>query len=174
MLIRFPRTFAPNATIAASLTLLVLSGACSPRPPDTRVADAAAIREQDTQWSKTAGTGDVDGTVSYYSDDASVLAPNAPMATDKAGIRAVWVQLVAPAVTTSWTATKVDVAESGDLGYAMGTYDVKPKDPKDVASADHGKFVEVWRKQADGKWKCAVDIFNSDLPVPAPTPIKKT
>jgi ketosteroid isomerase-like protein len=58
----------------------------------------------------------------------------------------------------------------------MGHLRRQPKDPKDVASADHGKFVEVWRKQADGKWKCAVDIFNSDIPVPAaaPTPNKKT
>ena len=29
---------------------------------------------------------------------------------------------------------------------------------------DHGKFVEIWKKQADGSWKCAVDMFNSDLP----------
>jgi len=47
----------------------------------------------------------------------------------------------------------------------MGHLRRQPKDPKGVASADHGKFVEVWRKQADGKWKCAVDIFNSDIPV---------
>jgi ketosteroid isomerase-like protein len=33
---------------------------------------------------------------------------------------------------------------------------------------DHGKLVEIWKKQADGKWKVAVDIFNSDLPVAAP------
>jgi len=32
---------------------------------------------------------------------------------------------------------------------------------------DHGKYVEVWEKQADGKWKCGTDIWNSDLPVPA-------
>jgi ketosteroid isomerase-like protein len=175
MPIRFRRRLAPNVMLAASLTLLVLAGACTQQTPDTRAA-VDAIREQDAQWSKTAGTGDLDGTVSYYSDDASVLPPNAPLATDKAGIRALWTALVAPAVSTSWTATKVDVASSGDLGYAMGTYDIKPKDPKSTAAADHGKFVEIWKKQADGKWKCAVDIFNSDLSLPtpvAPPPTKK-
>jgi ketosteroid isomerase-like protein len=27
--------------------------------------------------------------------------------------------------------------------------------------------VEVWKKQADGKWQTVADIFNSDLPAPA-------
>lgn len=34
---------------------------------------------------------------------------------------------------------------------------------------DSGKYVEVRRRQADGRWLVAVDIFNSDVPIPAPT-----
>ena len=33
---------------------------------------------------------------------------------------------------------------------------------------DEGKFVEIRRKEPDGMWLVAVDIFNSDLPPPAP------
>jgi len=30
-------------------------------------------------------------------------------------------------------------------------------------------MVKIWKKQAGGKWKCFVDIYNSDLrAVPAP------
>jgi ketosteroid isomerase-like protein len=35
-----------------------------------------------------------------------------------------------------------------------------------------GKLVEIWKKQADGKWKCIVDTYNSDLPA-APAPEAK-
>jgi ketosteroid isomerase-like protein len=28
-------------------------------------------------------------------------------------------------------------------------------------------MVEIWKKQADGNWKCIVDSWNTDLP-PAP------
>jgi ketosteroid isomerase-like protein len=31
---------------------------------------------------------------------------------------------------------------------------------------DSGKFIEVWRRQGDGSWKIADDIFNSSLPAP--------
>jgi len=34
---------------------------------------------------------------------------------------------------------------------------------------DRGKFVVVWKKQADGAWKIVADIWNSDMP-PAPAP----
>jgi ketosteroid isomerase-like protein len=36
---------------------------------------------------------------------------------------------------------------------------------------DKGKYLEVWKKQADGTWKCVVDMFNTDLPAP---PAQKT
>ena len=29
---------------------------------------------------------------------------------------------------------------------------------------DRGKYVEIFKKQADGTWKVIVDIWNSDLP----------
>src|SRR6266550_3141383 len=36
-------------------------------------------------------------------------------------------------------------------------------------SVDRGKYVAVWKKQADGNWKVALDIWNTDLPLPAPS-----
>ncbi len=64
--------------------------------------------------------------------------------------------------------TKADVARSGELAYVVGVYQITPKDPEGKALADTGKLVEVWKKQADGKWKTVADIFNSDVPAPAP------
>jgi len=143
--------------------MLVFSAACSTSPSVDLAAEEKAIRDADVQWSKAASSHDLNGTVSYYADDASVLPPNAPIATTKDAIRAAWSGLVGPPdITVSWEETKVEVAHTGDLAYAIGTYkiDLKP-------AGDKGKFVEVWKKQADGKWKCVADIFNSDLP-PAP------
>jgi ketosteroid isomerase-like protein len=157
-----------------SLALMLLAAACTqPAPPDTRAADEATIKELDTQWSKVATAGDVDGAVSYYSDDASVLPPNAPIANTKPAIRAAWAALLTPDVTVSWQITKVEVARSGDLGYAMGTYVVALKNVAGNPVVERGKLVEVWKKQADGKWKVTADIFNSDAPAPAPAPAEK-
>jgi uncharacterized protein (TIGR02246 family) len=155
---------------------LVLSSCGEKAPPDTRAADESAIRALDAQWSKTSAARDVDGAVSYYSDDASLLAPNAPIASDKQGIRASWASLLTPDTSLTWQADKVEVARSGDLAYVMGVYQMTSKDARGKPTSDTGKFVEVWKKQADGKWKTSVDIFNSDVAVQvaaAPAPVAK-
>jgi len=151
--------------------LILLTSGCSPQTqPDTRAADESAVRDADGQWSKTAMANDLDGTVSYYTDDASLLPPNAPIATGKQAIRAAWATMLSPDTTVSWQVNKADVARSGELAYVMGTYQIAPKNPQSKSQEDHGKMVEVWKKQADGKWKTVADIFNSDLPISPPRP----
>ena len=154
--------------LCGCLALLLIASACTPPPPpDTRAADEAAIRDADAQWAKTAGANDLDGTVAYYVDDASLLPPNAPIANGKQAIRTMWAGLLGPGTSISWRATKVEVARSSDLATIMGTYQLTMNDPQGNPVNDKGKFVEVWKKQADGKWKVVADIFNSDLPMPA-------
>jgi len=153
--------------LCGCLALLLLTSACNQPAADTRAADESAVRDADAQWAKTASANDLDGTVSYYSDDASLLPPNAPIATGKQAIRTVWAALLSPDATVSWQVTKAEVARSGELAYVTGVYQITPKNPQGKSQADRGKLLEVWKKQADGKWKTVADIFNSDLPVPA-------
>jgi ketosteroid isomerase-like protein len=156
------------------LALILSLSACGHQaPPDTRSADESAIKDLDAEWSRTAAAKNLDGTVSYYSDDASVLPPNSPIATDKPSIRAAWAPLLVPGSSVSWQPSKVEVSRSGDLAYSMGTYQFSMKNSLGKLVEDRGKYVEVWKKQADGKWKTTADIFNSDLPTQAP-PVKKT
>jgi len=125
-----------------------------------------ALRDADAQWSKAAGTKDLDKTVSFYSNDVIVMPPNASAATTKEAVRKIWQDLLAgPGLVISWKATKVEVAKSGDIGFVSGTYELTMNDASGKPVPDHGKYVEVWEKQASGKWKCGADIWNSDLPV---------
>jgi len=160
----------------ACIAVLLIASACNQQqaPADTRAADESAIRDLDAQWSKTAMANDVEGTVSYYSDDASVFPPNVPIATGKEAIHAAWTSLLSPEVSVSWQPGNVGVSRSSDLAYVTGIYQVTLKDPKGKPPmADRGKYLEVWKKQPDGKWKTVADIFNTDLPLQAPPAKKK-
>jgi len=141
---------------------------------DGGAADAAAIQALDELWSATAAKNDLEGTVAFYADEAVLLPPNAPIASDRKSIRESWAELLGPNTAVAWKVSKVEVAKSGELGYLYGTYSLSIKDPKGGAPvSDAGKLVEIWKKQADGKWKCIVDTYNSDLPA-APAPeVKK-
>ena len=55
------------------------------------------------------------------------------------------------------------VASSGELGYTSGTYDFSIKDASGKTISDKGKYLTVWKKEADGAWKVLFDTYNSDL-----------
>ena len=152
--------------LVLTLTLgLAAAGICM--AGDTKAEQS--LRDTDAAWSKAAASKDLDKTLSYYSDDATVLPPNAPIATTKEEIRKIWQDMLASAgLAISWKATKVEVAKSGDLGFVSGTYELTMNDASGKPVTDKGKYVEVWEKKADGKWKCGTDTWNSDLPAPAP------
>jgi ketosteroid isomerase-like protein len=150
-------------TLLVTLTLgFVASAICLAGDPKIE----QALRDLDAQWSAAAGAKDLDKTVSYYSDDAIVLPPNAAIATTKDAIRNVWKDGLASVTSLSWKATKVEVAKSGDMAYVSGTYEATMNDASGKPVTEHGKYLVVWEKQADGKWKCGADTWNSDVPVP--------
>ena len=157
------------ALLLLLITWLILTTACGPSAAVDNRAEAAAIQKLDEQWSATAAKNDVAGTVAFYAPDAVLLPPNAPMAKDPRSIRESWAALLGPSTAVSWKVTKAEVARSGELGYLYGTYDVAVKNAKGgPAVHDTGKLVEIWKKQADGNWKCIVDTYNSDLPLTTP------
>ena len=127
--------------------------------------DDQTLRDLDAQWSKAVGAKDVDKTMSFYSDDATALPPNAPIATTKEAIRKIWKEFMeAPGFAISWKATKVEIAKSGEIGFISGTYAAMINDASGKAMKEQGKYVEIWEKKG-GTWKCGVDIWNSDSPM---------
>jgi uncharacterized protein (TIGR02246 family) len=159
--------------LACAAVILLASGCGQQAPPDTRAADESTIRELDVKWSKAASAKDLETTVSYYADDASLLPPNTAIQTGKAAIHAAWAGLLGSVDSIGWQPNKIEVSRSSDIAYVIGVYQMASKDPKGRSVLDHGKYVEVWKKQSDGNWKTVADIFNTDLLPEAPGPAAK-
>ena len=155
--------------ITLALALLLLAAACTqqpkpaPAPPDTRSADEKSIRALAADWAKAAAAKDLDKTLSYYADDASMFPPNAPIASTKEARRQVWAAFMAtPGYALDIQTAKVEAAKSGDVAYETGTYSFTVNDKKGKPLTTKGKYVVVWKKDASGTWKAAADIFNAD------------
>jgi ketosteroid isomerase-like protein len=154
-------------TVCVALVPLTFVGTAS--AAGGKGGDEQAVRDADSAWSKAAGAKDLDKTVSFYADDATVLPPNEAAVTTKEGIRNLWKGFIDGVTDINWKATRVEMAKSGDMACLTGTYELTMKD----GTKDHGKYCEVWEKKADGKWKCGSDIWNSDLPASGPAPSEK-
>jgi len=132
------------------------------------------LRDLDAQWSKAAAAKDLEQTVAFYSDDAIVLPPNATRAATKETVRNVWKDvLAAPGLVISWKPSKVKLGHNGAMAWVSGTYELIMNDASGKPINDRGKYLEVWEKQADGNWKCAADMWNSDLAVSPPATAEK-
>jgi ketosteroid isomerase-like protein len=100
-----------------------------------------------------------------------VLPPNATSAATKETIRNVWKDMLAsPGLVITWNPTRVQVGKSGEMAWVCGAYELTMHDASGKPINDHGKYLEVWEKQSDGNWKCAADMWNSDLAASPPAP----
>jgi uncharacterized protein (TIGR02246 family) len=151
--------------------LIVTVAGCSqappPAPPDTREADATAIRNMETAAQADWAARDADKIAAFYADDASMLMPNMAILNGKDAIRNSLQAFVAgdPNFALSYSSDKVEVAKSGDYAYTQGTYTMKMTDPKTKkVLTENGKYVTVYEKQADGSWKAVADINNANAP----------
>lgn len=106
---------------------------------------------------------DIDAFLSFIADDAQFLPFGAPLAQG-AAIRTMWEGLLSlPGFHLEWRAADAEVAAAGDIGYTIGTFELIAEQ-NSTTMLTEGKYVTVWRKQADGSWKLQVDSFNSNGP----------
>jgi ketosteroid isomerase-like protein len=154
--------------IAASTALVALIlASCAPAPAPAPVADTAAmadtLKRLDDDWSNTAATKDAARVAAFYAEDAFAYPPGEPVASGRAAAEKVWAAyFVDSTYTITWKSDHAEVAASGDLGFTSGTYEDSYTGPDGKVVAGKGKFLCVWRRQADGSWKAVHDMWNAD------------
>ena len=121
------------------------------------------LLERDAEWSALASEGrDVEAILSFWTDDAVVFVPGLPPVSGKDALREyVLNSLNIPGFNISWKSTNVHVSADGSLAYMFGQNKVTMSGPDGAPFTSEGRAVTIWRFEADGEWRCAVDIWNS-------------
>ena len=163
-------------SLFAYMGLIALTAACTRTVPDTRGADIKAVKGVEAAWVKDIATKDADKFASYYSDDASLLMPNAPIVNGRENIRAALKPMLAdPNFALTFQSTRAEGSKGGDFVYTVGTYSMTVSSPKDKTTvADKGKYLTVFKKQPDGNWKAVADMISSDMPAQSERPQHKS
>jgi len=155
----------------APIAALLLLAACQPRVDVAR--ETAALLEADRAWAAAATTTtgvSVDSILSFWTDDARVLSPDQAVVAGREALRAmVTGSLAIPGFHLTWTPEQAEVSSAGDLGYTYGTNEMTVPDSTGTTVTMAGRYVTVWRKGADGRWRCVQDIFNNGPAKPGAT-----
>jgi uncharacterized protein (TIGR02246 family) len=126
--------------------------------------DVAAIEASAAVFVEAVVAGDWSAVAALYTEDAVLMPSNGPVVEGRMAVQA-WLELF-PSLT-QFEATIVQIDGRGNLAFVRGTISMTLIVEGTLEPIhDTVKYVEIWRKQPDGKWLIAVDIFSSDLPLP--------
>ena len=153
----------PRRTFLAVCTLLALVAITVSPAAAFDDKDRTAIRAAADAWLKAAVARDAKGLAAMYTADAVLLPPNAEAITGRDAIGAFFTAF--PPFKDA-KVSQVECEGHGDIAFARGTYSMTILIDDKTSIPEKGKFLEVWRKQADGSWKIARDMFSSDMAMP--------
>ena len=122
--------------------------------------DLSTIRSSSQAFAKRMLAQDFDGLVQLYTHDVVFMPPNHPVVEGQDALRK-WLDSFPKASAFSLSIS--DIGGYGDIAYVRGhaTMTLQPEGAAGPVE-EAMKYVEVRKKQADGSWLIAVDIFNSD------------
>lgn len=119
--------------------------------------DAAAIREMVDTHIQSILDHNPDGFLATCTDDITFLPPELPPLVGREACRAFLEDFPTPATFTS----KIeDVEGNGDLAFARGSATATFDDGTDTTLT----WLGIHRRQPDGSWRMARDIWNTDEP----------
>ncbi len=126
-----------------------------------------AVQDTNREWMEAVKRGDPASLAALYTEDATLLPPNSEAIRGRQGIEAFFKAGMQMGISEA-TLETVDVEYLGDVAYEVGAYTMKIEPEGGQATADKGKYVVVWKRDGDGPWQLAVDMWNTNTPLPAP------
>src|SRR5512135_245289 len=123
----------------------------APKPFDTD-----QIRVAERRVTAALVAPDVTAWVSEYTEDAVILEPAAPPVAGRAALLEL-ARSMKP--IASATIDSDHIEGSGNIAYSYGTAIWTSGRSPDATSTTHVRQVLVWRKEADGVWRIAMEAF---------------
>jgi uncharacterized protein (TIGR02246 family) len=114
-----------------------------------------AVEEFTREFESLFNRGDAAGMAAYYTEDAKLLAEQADLIRGRDAIERFWQEAIgrARAGNAVRTISLDEVTSSSDLGYVLGTVMVRIPGRGEFTT----KYATIWRRDADGRWRLAVD-----------------
>jgi uncharacterized protein (TIGR02246 family) len=145
------------------LALSQLQFSCTSPEPFNEDQLLQTIQEEIAIYTTAVRERDLNTILDTYMDDAVVLPPDGDMFRGKEAIgkmyEALWKMGLQEVVLTT-----VEVEGSGDLAYEIGRTRVQIQTEAMGSITDSTKYLVIWKKQPDGKWKVYADMFNFSVP----------
>jgi ketosteroid isomerase-like protein len=159
-------TVTPSHSVSICALILAAIG-CDQRVPTQarHEADLVAINALQRQADDAVKSGNPEGYLALVTDDAVLMPPDHRALVGKAAIGP-WAQRFAQEFTMeSYTPTDQEIVVTNGWAFRRSsmTWVLRPKRGGEAVTQT-GKFIILYRREPDGSWRIARDIFNLDTP----------
>ena len=157
--------------LTSSVALFLVVGvACGTAPSGDAASTTktlSELRTADSTVSTAIAARDAERTATHYADDAVLMPVAEPIVEGRAAILEEWRHVFGiPGYASNSRLVASAVSAAGDLGYTRGTYESPMLGIGGKPVTERGKWVSVWKRGIDGKWRIVLDIYNTDAPPP--------
>jgi len=128
---------------------------------NSKPATADELSQMNRDFAKALNNKDAVAAASLYTEDAMELPPNEAPFSGRDKIQKYWKDAIDAGVFNVSVAT-TSTGSNGDLGYEIGRYELSIKDSTGKVTTEHGKYIELLKRDKDGKWKSTHGIWNTD------------
>lgn len=152
---------------AAAAGLVLVLAACAtrgepsayaPPAPEAQAVRVQSLLDADRAFAARAQTaGAAAAFADFMAEDGKLLGAAAEPVIGTAAIFEVMVALPENA-EISWAPVEAVVAESGELGFTWGDYRLSAPGADGSTVVETGRYLTVWRKDAQGRWRGVIDI----------------
>jgi ketosteroid isomerase-like protein len=129
---------------------------------DTSVTPGKALLfDLEAKFAKATAEGGGKAFATWFAEDGVSLGNHQTAVHGREAIakNATWLpqdyQLV-------WTPTDGVMSPAGDMGYTWGHYEGRSKDKDGSTKVMSGRYLTIWRKEADGSWKVLLDASQEE------------
>jgi ketosteroid isomerase-like protein len=149
---------------ALIIVLALISISCERDPCKLSDEDVEAIKKTDQALIRALLAGDWTTAVEQYAESGVYMPANAPMQRGRTIIKA---HLALVDSLTQFTFVLLQLDGRGPIAYSRGNYKLTAYVQGVEDPISHGgKRLSIFRKQRDGSWLIAMDMFNPDAPFP--------
>ena len=145
------------------VTAVLASCLCNCSGETSTKAEEQKLMQTSREWSKVAGSGNMDAVLGYFDDGAVMISEGQPPIRGKQAIQQYLAETSKiPGFKIEWDPQEAHV--SGDMGYLIERTKVTMNGPQGTPVTQEMQALTVWKKQTDGSWKNVIDMSTSAAP----------
>jgi ketosteroid isomerase-like protein len=133
-------------------------------PRELKQIAAEAVAQSNRRFADAAARGDARTMASAYTNDADLLPPNAEALRGQVAIERFWRGGIEMGIRGLELET-LQLEPADGLAYEIGRYTLCFQKEHGVPVTDEATYVVIHRRQPDGSWQKAVEIFNWTSPL---------